>query len=160
MIVEKWGAPGERDADTSSIIKMHPKHDKAFPKKSKKCKTANLDDHRVWGRNLRIIREGLLAIEVDIQNAYGKTCVHGIANRLSKALKIIDEERSNLEDLMFENCRGELLHLPDNQVLSIYYGDSPASPTIYDEVHEHGRKRYAENAERQHEQILKKCGVV
>lgn len=74
-----------------------------------------LDEHRDVGARLGSIRNELVSLCVKIGNAYPQR----LSDDLDNAIKSIDNERSNLEDLA---CKEN--HELDNAVLvNIYYGD-------------------------------------
>lgn len=73
------------------------------------------EEHREMGRKLKSIRDELIDLSVKVGNAYPKK----FYNHLHKAVKEIDQTRSDLEDEMFKDN-------PDlsNEIgLNIYYGE-------------------------------------
>lgn len=76
----------------------------------------SFDYHKAAGKILHRIRDELVGLTVKLSNS--KDCKASSA-RLSRACGMIDKERSELEEIMFTNCKADLPG--GNDDLKIYY---------------------------------------
>lgn len=106
-----------------------------------KKRIATLEDHKLWGEHLHNIKNGLQSIWIDISNANGKSTVRPITNRLDKAIELISEARSMLEDKMCADWKEETRKLSDPDFFAFYYGhNSIKHDTISDAITKHRKE--------------------
>jgi hypothetical protein len=65
-----------------------------------KKKHMTLDEHRKMGKMLRDARNELVVKSIELDRTYGKTKELGLKS--AKAAKLIDELRSELDDILFD----------------------------------------------------------
>jgi hypothetical protein len=63
-------------------------------------KIMTLDEHWELGRKLQDIRNALVTEGVELDGIYGKS--EGLGTTLERAVKLIDNVRSKLDDLLFK----------------------------------------------------------